>query len=304
LWVAWIYAFNPVTVMVTAYQGQVDAMTMLWLLLAWYFLAQSHHAGKKLTFSAAALGLAILSKSWPVIFLPIAWLRLRSWNIRLSYPVLVGVVPLVAVLLYEWLFPGSLVPMLRRALRAGSISGWWGYSAILNNMVQWTGAGQEFYAVAVQAGKIISLLGAGVTIYLTRRRSALESLLLVILVLYVTIPNLGLQSLAWLVPLGLILGRWNRIAWYLVGVSLHMIVSYWGIHLTDGLFLLLPAELAGSVIQLSSLTAWGMALLWLVEEVSGRQLLPVIFEPSAWRGLPNPTHLLVEQDLPRKPETA
>jgi hypothetical protein len=46
-----------------------------------------------------------------------------------------------------------------------------------------------------------------------------------------------------------------------------MVVSYWGIHLTDGLYILLPAMYAAMIIQLSSLTAWGAVLWWWWREV-------------------------------------
>lgn len=273
---AWLYALNPVTVLVSAYQGQFDAIPLFFLLLAWYFFVDRARPHRRLV-SGLSLGLAVLGKTWPIIFLPLAFLRLRSWRARFLYPLVVGSVPLIAILLYALLFPGSLLPMLRRALSAGAVSGWWGYSAPLNVFVTASGQGADLYRQLIALGRPAGLLAASVTIVLTRRRRALHALLLVILVLFAVVPNLGLQGLSWVIPVALILGVSNRLGWYVAGVFLHMIVSYWGLHLNQTLYLLLPRTQADTVIQLSSLLAWLPILLWLAEEISDRSLLPEVF---------------------------
>jgi|GEM_PF-2138117 len=278
---AWLYALNPVTILVAAYQGQFDAIPLFFLLLAWYFF-NSRQRPYHLLLSALALGVAVLSKTWPVIFLPIAFLRLQNWRARLAYPLLVGLIPLGAVLLYAWLFPGSLFTLLRRSLGAGAIPGWWGYSAPLNVFVTLTGLGGNLYQQLVTLGKPAGLLAGLATILLTWRRRSLYALLLTVLVLFATVPNLGLQSLSWVVPLALIWGVPNRLGWYVAGVFLHMIVSYWGLHLNQTLYALLPRPDADSIIQLSSLFAWLPILIWLVEEGTGRSLFPRWF-PSVRR---------------------
>ena len=273
---SWLYAVNPVTIMVAAYQGQFDALPVLSMVAAWYF--SEFHSSKRwgLTLSACLLGLGILSKTWPVILLPIIILRLPRWDLRLRYAVTAGVIPIAGTLFYELLFPGSLVPIARRVIHAGAIPGWWGYSAVMNAIVELTGQGGEIYAFLVKVGKLVALAGGGATIYLTRRRSTLQSLVLTILVLFTAVPNLGLQGLSWLVPLAVILGSFRQLAWYIAGATIHMMISYWGIHLTDGLYLLLPDIWASIIIQLSSLTAWGSIVIWFAHEIHQTHLIPRI----------------------------
>ncbi len=66
----------------------------------------------------------------------------------------------------------------------------------------------------------------------------------------------------------------DELFWYTIGAGLHMLISYWGIHLTPGLYLLMPHLPANLIIQLSSLTAWVVVALWCGEMLLNRQLLP------------------------------
>ncbi len=262
----WLFAFNPVMILVTAYQGQYDAIPLLLLVSAWYIFQffQTHRAS--VVASSFVLGLGVLSKVFPVILLPILLLRMKRvshWLLAVS-AVMVG--PIAAILFYEWLFPGSILPIVLRALNVGAIPGWWGYSAILNVFHELTGLGNRLYTVIVQIGRYWALIAAVIVILWQQRISALSSLLLTVLTLFVFMPNLGLQSLAWLIPLGLLMGS-VELGVYTLGAFIHMVVSYWGIHLTDGLYILLPALYAAVIIQLSSLTAWGATVWWWWREV-------------------------------------
>lgn len=270
------YALNPVTIMVSSYQGQFDAVPMLFLLFAWYGFTY----GRAQLAAALALGAAVLSKTWPVLMVPILVLRQSRWSTRLRLLFWSLVVPLVGILFYEWLFPGSLTPMLRRAARAGSIPGWWGYSAVLNVLVTFTGFGGGAYALLNQMGRWLALLLAGLVIWLMRRQHPLYTFMLVVLVLFAFVPNLGVQGLSWIVPLAIILGYWNELGWYTVGAVAYMWTAYWGIHLTDGLMVLLPKSLAHAIIQLASLFIWLPIVLWLAQEVRQRDILPAFFHPN------------------------
>lgn len=276
---ALFYAFNPVTIMVSSYQGQFDAVPLLFLLLAWYILTyQPARRGALLT-AALALGVAILSKTWPVLLAPILFLRLPRWGRRIRFTLFVALIPLAGIWLYEARFPGSLMPMLRRAARAGSIPGWWGYSAVLNVLATFTGRGGLLYAFLNQVGKWVALALASLTIWWTRSRQPLYAFMLAVLILFACVPNLGVQGLSWIVPLAVILGCWNELGWYAVGTTLYMWIAYWGIHLSDGLMLLLPKPTAHATIQLASLLVWVPIVLWLWQEVAGRGKMPALFRP-------------------------
>ncbi len=277
---AWIYAFNPLTILVVSYQGQFDLVTTLFLMLSWYLFALNKQSAKKLSLSAILLGMAILVKTWPFIFLPIVLLRLPNWKSRIRYTLLVGIIPLASLLIYETFFPGSIASILGRASRAGAISGWWGYSSIINVWLQLSGQGSSLFGWVSQYGKYLGYLLGFIVIFITRKRPSLYSLLLTILVMFAAVPNLGLQGLSWIVSMALILGLYNSLGWYMLGSTIHMLVSYWGIHLTRWLDFILEMETANRIIQLSSLTAWLVIVVWCLQELMHKPLLPKVFSPD------------------------
>ncbi len=277
---AWIYVFNPVTILVVSYQGQFDLLTTFFLMLAWYFFALNGRSPKQLSLSAIMLGMAVLLKTWPLMFLPIVWLRLPNWKTRVRYAFLVGIVPLAALLIYEFLFPGSITSILKRASRAGAISGWWGYSSIIYVWLQLFGQGSSLFGFVSQYGKYLGYFLGFFVIFKTRKRPSLYSLLLTILVMFAAVPNLGLQGLSWIVPMAMILGLYNSLGWYVAGSTVHMLVSYWGIHLTRWIDFFIEMAPANRIIQLSSLTAWLVIVIWCLQEILQKRLLPKIFTPD------------------------
>jgi len=277
---AWIYVFNPVTILVVSYQGQFDLVATFCLMLSWYLLALGGGSSKKLSLSAIVLGMAILVKTWPFIFLPIVLFRLPNWKTRIRYTLLAGIVPLAGVLIYESIFPGSITSILSRTSRAGAISGWWGYSSVINVWLQLSGQGSSLFNWVSQYGRFLGYMLAVIVIILTRKRPVLYSLLLAVLVMFAGVPNLGLQGLSWIVSMALILGLYNSLGWYILGSTVHMLVSYWGIHLTRGLDFFFRIETSNQIIQLSSLTAWLVIVIWCLQELVHKPSLPKIFTPD------------------------
>jgi hypothetical protein len=277
---SWIYALNPVTTLVAAYQGQFDAIPLVLMVAAWYLFDLC--AGKRwsMKLSSFAMGLGILSKSWPVMLLPIILLRLPHWRSRLKYTAIVVATPMIGTLFYELLFPGSLLSILQHLTEAGAPPGWWGHLAILNVIAGLAGYDHGLFQLSVRTSTFATPLCGALAILLTRRRPALYSLMLTILTLFAVFPNFGVQYLSWLVPVGLILGTWNELGWYIAGAMTHMVTIYWGMHFSDGLFLLMPATSASVIIQISSLAAWGVILLWDAQEFLHLRLLPGVFHPN------------------------
>jgi hypothetical protein len=59
---------------------------------------------------------------------------------------------------------------------------------------------------------------------MARKRHSFYSLMLTILVMFATVPNLGLQRLSWIVPMVFLLGINNSLGWYIIGSTVHMLV--------------------------------------------------------------------------------
>jgi Gpi18-like mannosyltransferase len=91
------YALNPVTLIITCWHGQFDAIPALFSLLALYWAS----ASPKPVLSALCLAVAIAFKSYPVLLLAPILLTLPGWRERLKYaglalvPVLVLLLPFV-----------------------------------------------------------------------------------------------------------------------------------------------------------------------------------------------------------------
>jgi hypothetical protein len=264
---AWLYVFNPITILVAVYQGQFDALPLFFVVLAWFFYEHSRVTDQSFVRAGWFTGMAILSKTWPFILAPILFLRLTNWRQRIRVTVLVALPVLLGILLFELLFPGSWQAMLRRAMRAGAISGWWGYSAVLNVWLLVTDSGQALFNWVSQYGKYVGYGAGFVTIWLTRKRPLVDSLLITILVMHTAVPNLGLQSLCWIIPVGLLAGRFNSLGWFVVGALIHMLISYWGIHLASWMHRLFVPTTANAIIQLSSLSVWSVMVWWWVQEI-------------------------------------
>jgi hypothetical protein len=141
-----------------------------------------------------------------------------------------------------------------------------------------TDSGHELFRWVATYGKYVGYFAGFVTIWLTRKRPLIVSLLITILIMDTAVPNLGLQSLSWIIPLALIIGRYNSLGWYVVGALIHMLISYWGIHIAPWLYSFFAHPTANSIVQLSSLAVWLVMVMWLIQEFTGNiKILPNIF---------------------------
>jgi hypothetical protein len=259
---------------------------MTFLLLSWLMLEISRD--RFALRAGIMLGISIWSKTWPIIFAPIALLRLQSWRARLLYIIPAGLIPLFGIALFELIMPGNWQLIVSRALRAGASPGWYGYSALLNVYMSFTGDGAALLRVMAVWGTRLGFASGLIVILLTRKSSSLYSLMATILVMYSVSPAIGLQGFTWIIPIGVIMRRYNALTWFIAGCLFHMLISYWGIHLTDGLYRVFSAENVGRIIQLSSLTIWGTAIIWAIQELSGRNLLPYLFTKKSDTDIAHP----------------
>ena len=95
-----LYAINPITVGITAYHGQFDAIPAFFAVAAW-FTIEGSGSQRNETLSALLLGLGVLSKTWPIILLPVLMMRSRAgaWGIVRYAAIVVGV-PVIASAAY------------------------------------------------------------------------------------------------------------------------------------------------------------------------------------------------------------
>jgi hypothetical protein len=258
-YLALLYALNPVSLLVSSYHGQFEAVTLLLLAGGWWLWER-----RRVTSSAAAVGLAILNKTWPVLFLPVVLIRLSSWRARLGYAALALSIPALAVAAYLLAYDADPAPMLGRALTHRGNPGYWGPGAVLFPAAGvWPGL--QPLADALVALRNWLLAGAALlALWWTQRQSALDAFLTLLLAVVAVTVGFGIQWLLWLIPFALLAeqARWTRL--YSLAAALMLAIHLYGLHMFPWLAEWLSPTVAGWLIRLSALPAWGVVVAWLV----------------------------------------
>ena len=93
---ALLWALSPLSIFITAFQGQFDSMPLLMILLALYFFP------RHLSLSAIMLGLGIALKEFPVLLLPFFLFKLKNYPQKMIF-IILSLAP-VALLMAPFLY--------------------------------------------------------------------------------------------------------------------------------------------------------------------------------------------------------
>ncbi len=198
-----IYALNPVSILVTSFHGQFDAIPLLCALVAWYALGAAR--GGRLTRSTLvvaglALGLAVLVKTWPLLILPAFVLLPRSWAQRILLAVMAAVPPAVATAVYLAAYHTPLRAFAGRVLGYSSLIDWWGIGLSVGIL------GPTHLitpAVASALGKVteLAILLVALAFLAWRRHRDIEyNIVTLILIFFVISAGFTVEYLIWIVP--------------------------------------------------------------------------------------------------------
>ncbi len=262
IYLALLYALNPVSLLVTAYHGQFEAITLLLAVLAWW----AWDEGRRWR-STVALGFAILNKTWPVILLPLFLIRLRSWRARAVYVLISLGIPALFVAGYLLYFDADPLPMLRRALTHRGVAGYWGPGAVLSSLSQSLPELQIVVEVLFALRNGLLIAAVLLALWWTRRESVLEAIVTSLLAVFVVTVGFGIQWLLWLVPFALLAGEDLWLKRYSLAGALMLTVHLYGLHMVPWLNEWLSSAIADWVIRLSALPAWIIVVLWAVERL-------------------------------------
>lgn len=261
--VALLYALNPVSVLVTAFHGQFEAITLLLIVLAWlaWPAAGRRHA------SALGMGLAVANKTWPVILLPVIVMRLRGWRPRLVYTALALAVPVLFTAIYLIAFSADPAPMLRRALTHRGVPGYWGIGAPLWPLGMRYGWAQAAYDWLVAIRTPLLLAAVLLALWWTRRQAAHQAILTVILSLLAATVGFGIQWLLWPVPFALLSGEWRWTRAYTLAAVVMLLVHLYGLHMVPWFGPWEPGNPVDLAMRFSALPAWLIVVAWTIDRL-------------------------------------
>jgi len=208
----WLYALNPLTIIITSYHGQLDVLTIFFAFLAAYVLLFSKHKQKHIS-AGILLGVSIAIKMFTVLLWPWFIARLKGWKERVLFTVLAGL-PFVLSFLTV-LTPENAGRAIRQVLLYGGAGAESGIILTLKML------GMERMASLYHiAGKYILLLAiAAAFILLWRRISLLDGMTLSFLIAMVISPTMGVQYFVWFLPFYLLSGFF-RLRQFLIQLGL------------------------------------------------------------------------------------
>ena len=199
-----LFCLNPVVFFSIVYHGQADILLLFFFLLSFYFF-------EKTLLSGIFYGLSILTKTWSVIFWPLFFLKIKTFNSKIIH-FLSTIIPIFVVCFIYTRLVGSSFRQVASAVFGhpavfGQHSGtpsFWGIAAILNVFFQVTKNTdikyfiQHFSSFSTFILAIVFLL-----LYLIifiKKISFHKSSLILILGFYILTPSWGIQYSLWVLP--------------------------------------------------------------------------------------------------------
>jgi len=203
---ALVYILNPVVVGVTAYHGQFDAVSALLAFGAWFELRFAR-SRRDQTCAALLLGFAILSKSWPLVLLPV-FLAGLSGSVRdkMLWVAIALAVPAVVSLSYSFALHGSVDQMIRIIRGYSGIPGLGGWSQLyykmpagLQDRMAWVN--EHSWAVLLPGLLVVTAVA------LAKQRRLEVGITMVLVGFFVFAPASTPEYFVWLLPFAIVSGE-------------------------------------------------------------------------------------------------
>jgi hypothetical protein len=192
----------------------------------------------------------------------VVFIRLPDNRRRLIYTVISIGIPVCFTIAYVLFMASNPVPMLRRALTHSGVPGYWGFSALLyvpGNI--WIDSEQVIKAISPFQRYVLLLVGL-FALWWTRRQSALDALLTIMLSIFAVTIGMGIQWLLWPVAFAIVAREKRWLKWYTITGTFMMFVHLYGLHLYPWAYEIFEPETATALIRISFLPAWIVVLLW------------------------------------------
>jgi hypothetical protein len=201
--------FNPVLLDVTAYHGQFDALPALLAFAAWFQLRFKSSRADEMS-SALLLGLAIVSKTWPLVLLPVfLWHLSGDLRYKALWAGIALAVPSAFSLGYAFALGGSVSDMISVVRSYNGIYSLGGYSFILHNLPgsQSSVEGRMAWVAAHQRVVMWCGMLAVMALVFVRRQKPELAITAVLVGLYVFAPSSTPEYFVWLLPFAIVSGE-------------------------------------------------------------------------------------------------
>lgn len=260
-WTMLLFALSPVTLMISGFHGNNDAVMVMFLLAASYMCLRD-----RAEFCGVFFALACQVKIVPLLFLPIFFFYWQARRQSLRFAL-----PFAALTIILWSQPLFNFPLLffRNVLAYGSYWGQWGitYWLELTHLPQLSGIGFSNLppAAALIALCLKILIVISVCVLAWRRRllganSLVSSIAYAWIVFFVFAPGFCVYYLAWLAPFVLLLSP-SFYAWLTATSTVFLFIFYNS--LANGWPWFIAVSSFSNPQRLHSLMPWGL-LPWAV----------------------------------------
>jgi len=238
---AFLYAINPVTILITTLHGQFDVIPIFFILLTIYLLQQKKELASILSFS-----FAVLTKTWPILFLiPIAR---KIKNKKLL--ILIIVLPVIFSLIYVLLFKSSLISIIKTLTYYQGLWGIWGLFDLLG----------EQRILFQKLTTLIFLVGFFAYSFFNNKKNLIKNILSLLLFFFVFTTNFSIQYFTWIIPF-LILIKPKNYLFLIILISSYLFSFYYfwlfcsSCKITPQ-WLVITQNIIGFVLWLSFIKAW------------------------------------------------
>ena len=260
---ALLYSINPLTVFVSAYHGQFDAIPTLLLLLSVYYATKSAWA------SGGWLGLAILLKSWPALTLPSLLTSQTPWRRRWFFLIPTVGIPILGILIYSLIFAADPKLVFTRALSYNRGIGVWGYTYFARLLAIYISWGEVILNWVISYGRYLTLIGLGLVWFVRARKEVLTASILTILVSFFAISHVfAIQYLMWLIPFAILSQDYIWLRRFTIAAFIYMILAYSTLILSNSITYIMPLPQADLfIIMVFGLPIWFITIAWMISRL-------------------------------------
>lgn len=205
---AFYYAINPVTILVTTLHGQFDVIPLFFLLLSIYCLNRRKESTALLFFS-----LAVLLKTWPLLFVITIWKRLKNRKLI----ILLFIFPILFVIMYTKLFHSSMFDITKTILFYQGLWGIWGVGKLF------------FFPIRILLQKAITfvfLISFFVYSLKLHRKTIQDEIFLLLILFFIFTTNFAIQYFVWLIPF-LLLAKHHKFRILIIPIAIYQLATYY-----------------------------------------------------------------------------